>query len=1205
MWAEKITDYTNIVSGKKYYIGATSSSTDYYLSVDGSSTSTSIAGTAVTDKSSATKFVFEGSGTSWTIKFDGTSNYLGLKSSKDNGKVQVVSSTATFTLSNQSEKIRLTIGSYSVQKNNAGTQFGSYGNTQTDVWLEEVSSGGSTKYNVTVANDIANGSVTASTTSAAEGANVTLTATPSTGYEFGSWNVTNASTSAAITVTDNQFTMPAANVNVSATFNQIQGGGEPSGDGTTYNFADMTDFSSWGTSYEKKTTTFSDGAYVELASANKSTSTITDCPVTKGGDVIFKAPEGKVITSLTFTCTQWTTKAQTITLNTSSDGANYTSTSTTSTNFVLSASNLTNVSAVKFTFNSSSNQVGVKSIKVTYEDASSKTTPTLSFEKATYDATMGEDFTAPALNNPKNVTVTYSSSAEDVATVNATTGVIELVGAGTTTITASYDGSESDTYNSNSASYQLVVAAAPAPALTTVDEIFAAATTAGSTAAEVRVTFNNWVISGLNGTKNAYLTDNNGKGLIIFDNNASHGFAAGDILSGTVTCNVQLFNGAAEITSLASTTEGLTVTKGGSVSEQTIAIADLAGANTGALVAYENLTYHLNGTSAEFSDGENVIVAYKGIMNALPELVEGKTYDIKGIFLMYGTKKEILPRSAEDIVLNENINNYIVTFDETLNGTITVKYGETVINDGDEVAEGTELTIECTPANEDYRFVNWQYKAGEAAWATRTKDFTYTMPSANVQFKATFEEIPVYTVTYMSLGSPAGTEQVKAGNKIANAPSVSLTDWTFVGWTTNGSYTDSETAPALFDDAITETTTLYAVFSQGENGAAGSASLTNGEICDNVGGSYADGSITNTYGTWNYNAAKQGNYSSDGEYFLQLRNNNTVSYLQIPEMAGNITSIELGRVCNTSKAKYTGSIYFRSEKSNEATAIATATQSTALTDVTLTIPDGYKTGYVMVSGACRIESVTVNYTTGGTKTYTITGPLPDGGTINFVATTGDGKYYATFSSTRGVKFDEVFVNDPETCMASVKAYAVAVIDGQILKTSLTEDYNDGNYTYIPANTGVLFEYVLEDGYTFDGAVPFEYADAETEYLDPVEDNMLVACPTTGACPTVEGTNFYYKLAYGDNTNKTKLGFWWGAADGSSNFKVKAGGAVIVVSQSAGSNLRGFRFEGEGTTTAIESINNAEVAGEIFNLQGQRMSRIQKGVYIINGKKVLR
>lgn len=83
--------------------------------------------------------------------------------------------------------------------------------------------GGSTPttYTVTVADNIANGTVTASTTSAAEGATVTLAATPATGYKFDSWNVTNASTSATITVTDNKFTMPAANVNVSATFNAV------------------------------------------------------------------------------------------------------------------------------------------------------------------------------------------------------------------------------------------------------------------------------------------------------------------------------------------------------------------------------------------------------------------------------------------------------------------------------------------------------------------------------------------------------------------------------------------------------------------------------------------------------------------------------------------------------------------------------------------------------------------------------------------------------------------------------------------------------------------------------------------------------------------------------------------------------------------------------------------------------------------------
>ncbi len=97
------------------------------------------------------------------------------------------------------------------------------------VWGATYTSGGggssSVNYNINIADDITNGTVTASPTSATEGTTVTLTATPDDGYEFSSWNVTNASTKEAITVTDNQSTMPAANVNVSATFNPSQGEG--------------------------------------------------------------------------------------------------------------------------------------------------------------------------------------------------------------------------------------------------------------------------------------------------------------------------------------------------------------------------------------------------------------------------------------------------------------------------------------------------------------------------------------------------------------------------------------------------------------------------------------------------------------------------------------------------------------------------------------------------------------------------------------------------------------------------------------------------------------------------------------------------------------------------------------------------------------------------------------------------------------------
>ncbi len=57
-----------------------------------------------------------------------------------------------------------------------------------------------------------------------------------------------------------------------------------------------------------------------------------------------------------------------------------------------------------------------------------------------------------ALTNP---TITWSSSDENVATIVAGTGVVTLVGVGTTTITASYEGD--DTYSASQATYELTV----------------------------------------------------------------------------------------------------------------------------------------------------------------------------------------------------------------------------------------------------------------------------------------------------------------------------------------------------------------------------------------------------------------------------------------------------------------------------------------------------------------------------------------------------------------------------------------------------------------------------------------------------------------------------------------------------------------------------------------------------------------------------
>ena len=135
MWAaDKITDVANIVSGGRYYICAGDGKG--YLQLASKNLSSSVKGTCVVDKTDANVFIFEGSGNQWTIKIDGTSNYLSLK--KDNGAVQIVSTAKSFTLSNVSGGlIRLAFGQYSIQKNNQAINFGSYKNTQKDVWLEQ------------------------------------------------------------------------------------------------------------------------------------------------------------------------------------------------------------------------------------------------------------------------------------------------------------------------------------------------------------------------------------------------------------------------------------------------------------------------------------------------------------------------------------------------------------------------------------------------------------------------------------------------------------------------------------------------------------------------------------------------------------------------------------------------------------------------------------------------------------------------------------------------------------------------------------------------------------------------------------------------------------------------------------------------------------------------------------------------------------
>lgn len=78
----------------------------------------------------------------------------------------------------------------------------------------------------------------------------------------------------------------------------------------------------------------------------------------------------------------------------------------------------------------------------------------IAWSAKTCSVTIGEENSFPTLSNPGKQKVTYSSSNEKVATISSE-GVITLVAAGTTTITATSEGD--DTYESGSVFYTLEV----------------------------------------------------------------------------------------------------------------------------------------------------------------------------------------------------------------------------------------------------------------------------------------------------------------------------------------------------------------------------------------------------------------------------------------------------------------------------------------------------------------------------------------------------------------------------------------------------------------------------------------------------------------------------------------------------------------------------------------------------------------------------
>lgn len=170
-------------------------------------------------------------------------------------------------------------------------------------------------------------------------------------------------------------------------------------------------------------------------------------------------------------------------------------------------------------------------------------------------------------------------------------------------------------------------------------------------------------------------------------------------------------------------------------------------------------------------------------------------------------------------------------------------------------------------------------------------------------------------------------------------------------------------------------------------------------------------------------------------------------------------------------------------------------------------------------------------------------------------------------SVSAVGYSTLYAPVALTIPAEVKVYT-GTVNEDILTLNPVE-------TTIPANTGVVLE--AEEG---------EYNFAIGTDVAAIEGNALSGTIVTTAKPA-EGEVFTLQAIGG-------IGFYPFTGENVSGFKA-------YLNLPAGSGVKGLRF---GETTGIENAivgENGNAA--IFDLSGRRVAKMQKGIYIVNGKKV--
>ncbi|MBR5593069.1 MAG: hypothetical protein IKW46_03245 [Bacteroidaceae bacterium] len=169
--------------------------------------------------------------------------------------------------------------------------------------------------------------------------------------------------------------------------------------------------------------------------------------------------------------------------------------------------------------------------------------------------------------------------------------------------------------------------------------------------------------------------------------------------------------------------------------------------------------------------------------------------------------------------------------------------------------------------------------------------------------------------------------------------------------------------------------------------------------------------------------------------------------------------------------------------------------------------------------------------------------------------------------------------------AGVNAYIVTgAEDGWITKSQIAEG------EVIPANTGILLENAGE--HKFAKTVTYNYTLADNLMRGSVENTYVEGTAYVLANHSEAGIGFYKA-----ELNKDAEG-----NEGTTHFLNNAGKAYLVL-PTANETVAFYGLDWEGSTS-IEGVEVENEVKTIFDLTGRRVEVAERGIYIINGKKVL-